>query len=278
VAALSQGQYEVGVGVALGSNVFNLAALLGLSAVIAGRLVFDRRVVVVDGGVGVWLAVVSAGVVIGPLRPGVGFLAASVVFVPYVVVTALHPDLRARLPIPHRVRDLLLAEVKQDERGLSPAEHDIIEVGGRTTGSARDAAQAVLAVVVVVIASVQMERTVTDLGDRWGLSPVLVGAVLLAAITSLPNVVAAVYLARRGRGAATLSEAMNSNNINALVGFLLPATVVGLGAQSLQSGTVAIWYLGLTVVALVTSLWLRGIPRLTGLLIILAYAVFVTRL
>jgi hypothetical protein len=35
---------------------------------------------------------------------------------------------------------------------------------------------------------------------------------------SLPNAVAAVYLASRGRGAATLSEAFNGNAINILVG------------------------------------------------------------
>ena len=257
--------------------MFNLAALLGLSAVVAGRVVFDRRVVVVDGVVGGWLAVVCLAVVIGPLSPGTGLLVGSVLFVPYVVVSSMRAQARARLPIPHRVRGVLVAGVRQTERDLSRAEHDLVEVGDAHPGPTRDAVHAVVAVVVVVFASVQMEHTVTDLGDRWGLSPAFVGAVVLAAITSLPNAVAAVYLARRGRGAATLSEAMNSNNINALVGFLLPATVIGVGARSVLSQTVAIWYVGLTAVSLVAAFWLRGIPRIAGLLIILLYAVFVTR-
>jgi cation:H+ antiporter len=277
VTALSRGQHDVGVGVVLGSNVFNLAALLGLSAVVAGRVVFDRRVVVVDGVVGGWLAIVCLAVVIGPLSPGIGLLVGSVLFVPYVVVVSTQAQARARLPLPQRLRGVLVAGVRQTEQDLSPAEHDLVEVGDGHPGSARDAVQAVVAVVVVVFASVQMEHTVTDLGGRWGLSPAFVGAVVLAAITSLPNAVAAVYLARRGRGAATLSEAMNSNNINALVGFLLPATVIGVGAGSVLSQTVAIWYVGLTAVSLAVAFWLRGIPRAAGLLIILMYAVFVTR-
>ncbi len=40
------------------SNVFNLAALLGLAAVVAGRVGFHRRVVLLGGVPGVWVAVV----------------------------------------------------------------------------------------------------------------------------------------------------------------------------------------------------------------------------
>src|SRR5215472_13127019 len=43
--ALASGQESVGAGVVTGSNVFNLAALLGLAAVVAGRVAFHRRVV-----------------------------------------------------------------------------------------------------------------------------------------------------------------------------------------------------------------------------------------
>jgi hypothetical protein len=39
---------------------------------------------------------------------------------------------------------------------------------------------------------------------------------------------ARVHLAARGRGAATLSTALNSNNLNVMAGLLLPAAVIGL--------------------------------------------------
>jgi hypothetical protein len=41
-------------------------------------------------------------------------------------------------------------------------------------------------------------------------------------VTSLPNAASAVYLAVRGRDAATLSIALNSNAINVTAGQLLP--------------------------------------------------------
>jgi cation:H+ antiporter len=271
ITALSRGQRDIGVGVVLGSNVFNLAALLGLGAVVARRIVLDRRVVVLEGAVGVWLALVCLLVVGGVLPPGVGFVAALVVFVPYAVLSAMQPARRATLRVPRHVRTLLVGAVGEEERELA-------QVSDHHVGGRRDAVHAGIAIVVVVVASVQMETSFTEMGGRWHLSNAIVGAVILAAVTSLPNAVAAVYLARRGRGAATLSEAMNSNTINAVVGFLLPATLIGIGTVSAATETVALWYGGLTVATLAVAYTLRGIPRLVGVLIIAAYAGFVVAL
>src|SRR6516165_10569230 len=58
VVALARGQASVGAGVVIGSNVFNLAALLGLAAVVAGWVGLHRRVVVLSGVPAAWVAVV----------------------------------------------------------------------------------------------------------------------------------------------------------------------------------------------------------------------------
>ena len=42
ITALAHHQATIGAGVVLGSNVFNLAALLGLGAVVAGRINLHR--------------------------------------------------------------------------------------------------------------------------------------------------------------------------------------------------------------------------------------------
>src|SRR5215472_8708443 len=56
VTALALGQNAVGAGVIIGSNVFNLAALLGLGAVVAGTIALHRRVILLGGVVGIWVA------------------------------------------------------------------------------------------------------------------------------------------------------------------------------------------------------------------------------
>jgi cation:H+ antiporter len=141
-------------------------------------------------------------------------------------------------------------------------------------GSSRDAIVAGLAVAVVVGASVAMEQSASKLGARHGISDIVIGALVLAAVTSLPNAVSAVYLAVRGRAQATLSIATNSNAINVAAGLLIPAIVVGLGAPSGQTTLVAVWYLGLTAVALAGAYVARGLGRRYGVVIICLYLVF----
>ena len=93
-------------------------------------------------------------------------------------------------------------------------------------------------------------------------------------MTSLPNAVAAVYLAARGRGAAMLSTTLNSNTLNVTAGLLLPATITGLGAPSVHAVLIAIWYLGLTAVSMAFTYRDGGVRRATGVLIIGSYLVF----
>jgi hypothetical protein len=87
--------------------------------------------------------------------------------------------------------------------------------------------------------------------------------------------VAAVYLAVRGRGAATLSTAMNSNALNVTVGLLLPTTIVGLSTRSGAATVIAAWYLGLTAFCLASAYGAGGLRRGQGVLIICAYLAFV---
>jgi len=93
-------------------------------------------------------------------------------------------------------------------------------------------------------------------------------------VTSLPNAVAAVYLAARGRGAATLSTALNSNTLNVVAGLLLPGALIGLGEASGQAGLVTAWYVVLSLAVLALAWRRRGLGRGAGLLVIAAYAVF----
>jgi Ca2+/Na+ antiporter len=123
-----------------------------------------------------------------------------------------------------------------------------------------------------------MEHTASKLGARHGVPDIVIGGLVLAAVTSLPNAVAGLYLGFRGRGAATLSISLNSNALNVAFGLLLPGALVGLGAASGVGTLVAAWYLGLTLLALACAYRARGLERAHGVLIILGYAAFVAAL
>jgi cation:H+ antiporter len=267
ITALAGHQARIGAGVVIGSNVFNLAALLGLAAVVAGEIALHRRVIVLSGAVALWVALVCLAVVIGVFSPAVGLAMVLAALVPYVAILGMRRDRLGRMGLPAGWVSWLRAAIREEELELETTIHP-------RRGRARDAVVAAIAVLVVVGASIAMEQAASDLGAHYAVPEIVVGGLILAGVTSLPNAVAAVYLAARGRGVAVLSTALNSNALNVAVGLLLPGTIVGLGAASTQTTLVAAWYLGLTVFALACAYVSGGLRRGHGMLIIGAYLAF----
>jgi cation:H+ antiporter len=267
VSAMAAGEQRLGAGVVIGSNVFNLAALLGLGSVVAGRIGLHRKVVLLGGTVAIGVAGVCLAVVLGLVPPAVGCVLGLVIVALYVAVLGVSGRGLARLRLPQSWIAWLRSAVAEEEAELESA---IRPAPGRWP----DVAVAAVSLVVVVAASVTMERAAAAVGNRFMVPEIVVGGLVLAAVTSLPNAVAAVYLAARGRGAATLSTALNSNTLNVVIGLLIPAALIGLGQPSGQTILAGVWYLGLTAVVLAFAYRDHGIGRLTGIMVIAAYVVF----
>jgi len=268
IAALTSHQQRIGAGVVLGSNVFNLAALLGVGAVVARRIGLHRRVVALSGTVALWVAGVCVLVVGGVLPPLAGLVLAAVLVTVYVVVLGTRGK---GLSLPMRWRAWLRSAVAEEELELEEAIHP-------RRGGWPDAATAAAALIVVIVASITMERGASRLGSSLSVPEIITGGLVLAAVTSLPNAVAAVYLARRGRGAATLSTALNSNTLNVIAGLLLPGALLGLGAPAGQVLLVTAWYGGLTLAVLALAWRHQGLSRRHGAAIIAGYAGFTASL
>ena len=268
ITALATREQRVGVGVVLGSNVFNLAALLGLGAVVAGRIVLHRKVVALSGAVALWVSVVCLITVTGIVDSAAGLVLVLAVLVPYVVLLGIRRTERRRLPLPRPWATWLASAVDEEELELVAAIRP-------RRGSARDLLVAVPALVVVILAAVAMERGASTLGQDYSVAQLVVGGLVLAAVTSLPPAVAAVHLAAKGRGAAALSTAFTSNTLNVTVGLLIPTLFFQLARPSGQSLLIAGWYVGLTALTLALAYAGRGLGRWAGWVIIAGYAAFV---
>ena len=188
MTALARGQASVGAGVVIGSNVFNLAALLGLAAVVAGRIRFHRRVVLLGGIPGIWVALVcllrdrrraAASRRAGAGRGGAG---------PRDRGAGARRARRDACAAGPRGRRWLAAAVHEEEDELAQAirpapGHPAGRPGrGRGAGRGRGGEHA-------------MELAATALGSRYAVPDIVTGALVLAVVTSLPNAVSAVYLA-----------------------------------------------------------------------------------
>lgn len=271
VTALAGHQGVVGAGVVIGSNVFNLAALIGLAAVVSRRIVLLRRAVILQGAIAAWVALACLLLVLGAVPPAAALGLAGAVLGPYVAISGASHTKWWRAAGGSRVHGWLERAIAEEE----------VELGDALRApSARwwDGVVGVVSLAVVVVASVAMEHGAVRLGDTVHAPRIVVGGVALAAVTSMPNAVAAIYWARRGRGAATLSTALNSNALNVLAGLLLPVTVIGLGPRSSGEVLMTAWYAGMTLFALATAYRHRGVGMAAGWAILACYGAFVVSL
>lgn len=247
ITALVSGAKDVGLGVILGSNLFNLAALLGFSALVAGRVSFRRILLALDGGVALWATLVVGLMLLVRLAPLIALVLVVAVFLFYVVLLAAKP------------------------RAIYGDLERIARRGARWG----PVWWIVPSIAAIVAGSVAMVDSALVLGDHWHLSRIFLGAVALAAITSLPNAYAATRLALGGNGTAVLSLAFNSNTLNLLAGVSLPAVLIG-GLASAPGAMVDIaWLTALTLVAIGLGYLERGLSRWSGLLLIIGYLVFI---
>jgi cation:H+ antiporter len=132
-----------------------------------------------------------------------------------------------------------------------------------------------VALCLIVAGSVGAVRSATNLAHAWSVPETLVGVLVLAVLTSLPNAWTGVRFGLQQRGSALMSETLNSNSINIVAGLALPAALGSLTAfPGLAIFDVA-WLLAMTAAALILFGRPRGAGRSAGVFLVLLYAAFV---
>ncbi len=94
--ALAKGAHNVSVGVLVGSNAFNLAAMVGISGLLAGSVCLPRATLLLEGLAGAAVTMIAAAVLLRWLSGPAATAIAAVVFVPYLLLVVRGPRLLGR--------------------------------------------------------------------------------------------------------------------------------------------------------------------------------------
>ena len=239
VIAIAHGSGAVGVGVVVGSNLFNLAAMVGAVALVARFPIrIGRRELVQEASVALAVTAAATLVLAGALPAWIGLAACGLAAFFYI-------------------------------EGL--------DIPRRPPGSLRTRARAIgiaalelPAIALVALGSLGMVNAALVLADRWGVSDAVVGMVILAWLTSLPNALTAFRLGLADRGDALVSETLHSNSINMVGGLVIPALFVTITGVS--AGGLALLF-GLTALTLAPLAHRGSLGRRGGAAIVVAYAV-----
>ena len=267
LAALSKGSHAAGVGVIVGSNAFNLAAMIGLSALLAGGVRVARQTLILEGSVGLAVTAVVIALLLGALSATVAVAILACVLAPYLALVIGGPQLAARFRVPLLDRMVEHAAQEGEDRQSPHSEAHF--------ATHRQISLMALDVLLIVIGSIGMVQAALSLGGRWGIGPALVGALVLGPLTSLPNAFTGVRLGLAKRGAALVSETLNSNTINLVAGVAIPSLFVELTAHSSTDRLDVALLAAMTAVTLALLGPRRGIGRRGGAAVVGLYAVFV---
>ncbi len=241
--AMAHGSRTVGVGVIVGSNLFNLAAMVGAVGLLTGAITIGRRALLAEGAVALAVTFLGAGVLAGTLPAWIAATCSVCVAATYLRSIGIRPK---------RIVDQLETSRVSRRHGLALI---LVEVPS---------------IVAISLGSLVMVRSALILADRWDISDALVGVVILAVATSVPNAITAFRLGLTGRGDALVSEALHSNSINIVGALLLPALFVSLqGSPALGTALLVL----LTAITLGFLARRVGVDRTAGALIIVIYVI-----
>jgi cation:H+ antiporter len=267
ITAITSGQHDVGLGVVLGSNLFNLAALLGLSAVVAGQVRIGIEGLLLNGTVALLATLIIAALIFGWLQLLTAGILLGALFIPYVILSSLHQVQVMRLSLPDIIKKFICIAV-------SDVSKDVRKDRQAPKASSSDMLAIIPALVSIVLASVGMVNTATALASRWHISHLILGTFVLAMLTGIPNVLAAIHLALRRRGSAVVSESLNSNTLNLISGIFLPVLLLGMGNISASTSFSLWWLLGMTLCVIALAAFQGGLRRWNGMVIIALYLLF----
>jgi cation:H+ antiporter len=270
--AMISGQAGVGLGIIIGSNIYNIAVILGLSALVA------------PGRRGIALSLSEAR----DARPVGGFALAIMVttgLAAAIFSWKVSPSLPQRLTLPVSIALLIFnllslglfaALSAHVLRRLRPTdENSTKSIDGVSSPlkwrAGRALAEMIIALGIALGAVVVMVQAGETAASDIHLPQAILSLVILAVATSLPNTTVALTLARTGRASASVEEVFSSNSVNAALGIALPL----LFWSGLQSDPFLIFLDAPLMVALTCIALLcvshRRLVRPVGLLLLLVY-------
>lgn len=240
----------------VGSNIFNIAVILAISALLR-PIPVPRQTIRIEypfmiAASMLALLVVRDGAI--DRLEGAFLVTALVGFLTYLVRVA------------RRESDTPEARAHQQTHAAVPA------------AGAKSAALVVVGVLALAAGAELMVRGAVRLAEVWGVSQRVIGLTIVAMGTSLPEFATCVVAARRGESDILLGNIVGSNIFNVLAILGLTGALVGIPVDA-AAVTVDNWVMIAFAVGLLPLMaWGRFVTRANGVLLLLGFGVYLTYL
>ncbi|MCA9376482.1 calcium/sodium antiporter [Candidatus Nomurabacteria bacterium] len=282
-------EQSIGAGTIVGSAIFNILVIVGASALVR-RAKLTWQPVIRD------LVFYSVAIIIllFTFQDGVIDLKDSLVFVMYYVLYLLSFKYWKKL-FPYQIDEDMVDEMIEDEeKKQSEAKHrklTLFTVFDRLLSyvfldlknkPSLYWVNFLISILLIGALSHLMVESAVHLAHLMNISEVVIGLTILAAGTSVPDLLSSINVAKKGRGDMAIANGVGSNIFDIAIGLGVPWLIVtGLRGDTIQVATEnlnsSIILLFATVVALIYILLMKRweMGRYAGILLIAGYIFYI---
>ncbi len=250
IVASTKGSNEIALSNIIGSNIFNLLAVLGISAIVKG-LKASRQIITKDFLFSILATLILiammfdkflSGDKLNIITRGEGLVLLSILVL--------------------YVYSLILTASK--EKKLIKEKHKL---------TPKDILMLVLGLSAVILGGELVVKSSQQIALNLGISETLVGLTIVSIGTSLPELVTSIVAAKKGETDIALGNVIGSNIFNILFVLGISSTLSPILVNS-QSLIDVLILLGITIICYIFTIYNQRIGRTKGIIMALTYLIF----
>lgn len=250
IVASTKGSNEIALSNIIGSNIFNLLAVLGISAIVKG-LKANRQIITKDFLFSILATLMLIAMMFDKLLSGdklniitrgegLVLLSILVLYVYSLILTA------------------------SKEKKLIKEKHKL---------TPKDILMLVLGILAVILGGELVVKSSQQIALNLGISETLVGLTIVSIGTSLPELVTSIVAAKKGETDIALGNVIGSNIFNILFVLGISSTLSPILVNS-QSLIDVLILLGITIICYIFTIYNQRIGRKKGIIMALTYLIF----
>lgn len=264
IATILHGEFNLGVGSVVGSAIFNILVIPAIVALYSEhKIEVSRRIA--DKEAKFYMVSISAIIIV---------ICLSVIYNPVDSTSLLDAEITPYIAVLPLVLYVVYVfdqwqEVKDsnpEDEGDSDKDINVLKNWGLL----------LLSLVVIGGGIEALVRSVLFFGDITGVPSFIMGAVIVAGVTSVPDTIVSVKQARAGQGEASLANVFGSNTFDLLVAVPVGVILAGGAVVNFSAGIVLLSILvAVTIVVFVVIRIDLDIKRREALLLMTMYVGFI---
>ncbi|MGF7119532.1 calcium/sodium antiporter [Methanobacterium oryzae] len=246
------GSSDIGVGVVIGSNIWNIAGILGISAFVAGVIETNRQEIMRDGMMTLLTALILMAflLITNEITRIVGIILIAV-YVIYLWIL-----IRAQRNNSENTKD----EEKSKKKAITRKNISFLIIG----------------LIGLIIGCRLLVYSGVELAEIAGIPEILVGLFALGIGTSAPEFVVTLNSAMKKLHSLSIGTVLGSNVFNIMIGLGVPALFMNIPVEPLSVVFDAPVMIFVTALLLLLAGWKMKLTRYAGLILVIVYVCYIT--